>query len=229
MSSPAPAIAAIVPMRHFSRRVPGKNYRLLGTKPLYRHVVDMLGSVTRITEIVVDTDSPIIMEQLAESAPHVRVVVRPPHLRDEMLTMNDILANTLSQVTADYYVQTHSTNPFLTARTLNRALDAFLGEQGRFDSLFSVTPLHVRLWTAAGQPINHDPHKLIRTQDLEPILQENSCMYIFGRSTFLACRNRIGERPLVFPMDPAEALDIDTEEEWALACASLSRGGAARA
>src|ERR1700690_4269647 len=105
-------------MRHFSRRVSGKNYRLLGDKPLYRYVLDTLLAVPEISEVVVDTDSELIMRDIAEELPRVRVVMRPEHLRSEMLTMNDILLNTVTQLDADYFLQTHSTNPLLKATTI---------------------------------------------------------------------------------------------------------------
>jgi CMP-N-acetylneuraminic acid synthetase len=221
-SESQPRIAAIVPMRHFSRRVSGKNYRLLGEKPLYRYVLDTLLSVPTIAEVIVDTDSDVIMRDVAQELPQVRVVVRPEHLRSEMLVMNDILLNTVTEVDADYYLQTHSTNPFLTQETVARAIASFLAKREEHDSLFSVSPLRVRLWSATGKPLNHDPENLIRTQDLEPVMEENSCIYIFRRDVLRARRNRIGAHPLVFVMDPAEALDIDTELDWQIAKARLT-------
>jgi CMP-N-acetylneuraminic acid synthetase len=72
-----------------------------------------------------------------------------------------------------------------------------------------VTPLHTRLWGADGQPLNHDPQELIRTQDLPPVYEENSCLYIFSREQLLQRRNRLGSRPLLFPLEMPEAWDID--------------------
>lgn len=216
-----PRIAAIVPMRHFSRRVSGKNYRLLGDKPLYRHIIDTLLTVSAISEVIIDTDSDPIVQDVEQHLPKVRIVRRPEDLRSEMHVMNDILLNTVTQVEADYYLQTHSTNPLLKPETINQAIEMFLAERDAHDSLFSVTPLHTRLWTADGRALNHDPNHLIRTQDLEPAMEENSCIYIFRRDVFEARRNRIGARPLVFVMDPCEALDIDTELDWRIAEATL--------
>jgi len=62
-------IVAFVPMRHSSERVKGKNYRMLGGQPLYHHVVRALLDVAAITEIVIDTDSPLITEDVAEPDP----------------------------------------------------------------------------------------------------------------------------------------------------------------
>jgi CMP-N-acetylneuraminic acid synthetase len=220
-----PTIAAIVPMRHFSRRVSGKNYRLLGGKPLYRYIVDTLLAAPSIAEVVVDTDSHQIIDEVEQQLPQVHIVRRPEHLRNEMIVMNDILLNTVTEVDADYYLQTHSTNPFLSADTICRAIEIFLASREEYDSLFSVNPLQVRLWSAGGEALNHDPENLIRTQDLEPVMEENSCIYIFRRDILEARRNRIGRRPLVFVMDPAEALDIDTELDWQVAQARAALAG----
>jgi CMP-N-acetylneuraminic acid synthetase len=224
-----PRIAAIVPMRHFSRRVPGKNYRLLGDKPLYRYILDTLLAVPAVTEVVVDTDSDTIIQELEQQFPEVRIMRRPEHLRSEMLVMNDILPHILEEVEADYYLQTHSTNPLLRSETINEAIAAFLAQRDVYDSLFSVTPRHIRLWTAEGEAVNHDPDNLIRTQDLDPVLEENSCMYIFRREVFEARRNRIGAHPLVFAMDPAESLDVDTELDWQIVEATLRSADGSRA
>jgi CMP-N-acetylneuraminic acid synthetase len=221
-SSADPRIAAIVPMRHFSRRVPGKNYRLLGDKPLYRHIVDTLLATPAIAEVVVDTDSQTIIDEVQQQLPQVRVILRPEHLRDEMIVMNEILLNTVREVDADYYLQTHSTNPFLIAQTITQAVELFLEKRNEYDSLFSVSPFRVRLWSADGGAVNHDPDHLVRTQDLEPLMEENSCIYIFRRDVLEARHNRIGAHPLLFVMDSSEALDIDTELDWEIAQARLA-------
>jgi CMP-N-acetylneuraminic acid synthetase len=85
-----------------------------------------------------------------------------------------------------------------------------------YDSLFSVSRLQTRLWDQLGRPINHNPAILLQTQDLPPVYEENSCIYIFTRANLLARRNRLGERPLMFPIDPAEAWDIDEELDFAI-------------
>jgi CMP-N-acetylneuraminic acid synthetase len=209
-----PEIAAIVPMRHDSERVKGKNYRPLGGRPLYHHIVASLLDCPQITQVVIDTDSPLIMEDAEVHFPQVTVLDRPAHLLGGDVPMNDVLLNDIERVEADFYVQTHSTNPLLRSTTIQAALDAFLGSRQEHDSLFTVTPLHVRLWTESGQAINHDPEVLLRTQDLPPVMEENSCLYVFDAATLSRRYNRIGERPLLFPLDPEEAWDIDEELDW---------------
>ena len=62
--------------------------------------------------------------------------------------------------------------------------------------------------------MNHDPAILMRTQDLEPVYEENSCIYIFERVAFLRRENRIGKTPMMFEIPPDESLDIDTEQDF---------------
>ncbi|MCW1960066.1 MAG: acylneuraminate cytidylyltransferase family protein [Mycobacterium sp.] len=214
---------AIVPMRHNSERVPGKNYRPLAGIPLYHHVVRTLSDVPEINTVVIDTDSEFIIEDCETHFPDVQVLLRPEHLRDGNIAMNDVLVNTLDQVNADVVLQTHSTNPFLKPATVSAALQLFAHSGTECDSVFSVTRLQARLWDAETQPVNHDPAVLLRTQDLPPLLIENPCFFIFTPELLRRRNNRIGERPLMFEMSPLEAIDIDIEEDFALAAAIAER------
>lgn len=215
-------------MRHDSERVKGKNYRPLGGQPLYHHIVASLLACEQIDEVVIDTDSPLIAHDAQSAFPEVRVLARPQHLLGGEVPMNDILLHDIEQTQADLYVQTHSTNPLLRAETIQRALEAFLKAGDSHDSLFTVTPLHTRLWTPDGRAINHDPEVLLRTQDLPPVMEENSCLYIFDAATLRQRGNRIGERPLLFPLDAHEAWDIDEELDWLVVEALFAERGAIR-
>ena len=131
--------------------------------------------------------------------------------------MNAVLLHTITQIDANYVLQTHSTNPLLRAGTISSGIREFLSALPHYDSLFSVTRRQVRLWDASAKPINHDPNVLLRTQDLPPVYEENSCVYLFPRSMLEERGNRIGERPLLFPIDPTEAIDIDEEVDFQFA------------
>lgn len=210
-------ILALVPMRHNSQRVPGKNYRPLAGRPLYQHIIETLLAVPEITAILVDTDSQPVIEGLRRDFPQVRVIDRPEHLRPNTIPMNEILLYDTSLVEADFYLQTHSTNPLLRPGTVSKAIQAFLAGYPGHDSLFSVTRLQTRLYDQQGQALNHDPNVLLQTQDLPPVFEENSCMYIFTRQNLSRRRNRLGERPMMFEMNADEAWDIDEELDFDIA------------
>lgn len=212
-----PRIVALVPMRDRSERVSGKNYRPLAGQPLFHHILHALAASTQLAEIAVDTDSPSIKAGLAEHFPAVRVIERPENLRAGEIPMNEILLHDIAQIPADYYLQTHSTNPLLRTETIDTAITAFLEANPHPDSLFGVTELHTRLYDATGRAINHDPHELLRTQDLPPVYEENSCLYIFSRRSLEENQHRIGRSPLMFPIPREEAFDIDEELDFQIA------------
>ena len=207
-------IVALVPMRHHSQRVPGKNFRLLAGRPLYYHIISSLLLVPRINNVVVDTDSETIIEGIKEFFPLVTILKRPDYLRADTIPMNDILLYDTSQIEADVYLQTHSTNPLLKVETINRAIDAFLKAFPARDSLFSVTRLQTRLWDQVGKAINHDPSILLQTQDLPPVFEENSCLYMFTKKNLEKYQNRLGNNPVMFEMSADEAWDIDDELDF---------------
>jgi len=218
-------IVAIVPMRHDSERVPGKNYRPMAGKPLYRHIVATLLACPEIDRVVIDTDSDVIQRDAAAAFPEVLVLDRPEHLRDGSIPMNDVLMNDVRQLPAELYLQTHSTNPLLQAATISRALREFR-ESAEHDSMFSVTRIQARLWSHEGKPLNHDPAVLLRTQDLAPVYLENSCLYLFSRELLEERGTRIGANPLLFEIDRDEASDIDEEQDFRMVEALMTAAAA---
>ncbi len=209
-------VVAIVPMRHDSERVPGKNYRLLGGRPLFHHIIKTLLASPAVTRVAIDTDSEVVRDSAREAFPDVEVLERPPHLRDGMTPMNDVLLYDMSRLDGDLYLQTHSTNPLLRTGTVTAAVERLLGDPER-DSLFGVTRLQTRLWNPDGTPLNHDLAVLVRTQDLAPVYEENSCIYLFTRESLERHGNRIGERPILFEIPRDEAWDIDEEVDFRIA------------
>ena len=215
-------ICALVPMRHHSQRVPSKNYRPLAGKPLFHHIIETLLNVPEISDVIVDTDSEPVMDGVRRFFPSVMLIQRPEHLRADNVSMNDILLHDTAQIESDFYLQTHSTNPLLKEETVSRAINAFSSQYPKYDSLFSVTRLQTRLYFQDGSAINHNPRELIQTQDLPPVYEENSCLYMFTRENLLQWHHRIGERPLMFEIPAEEAWDIDEELDFAI-CDFLMR------
>jgi CMP-N-acetylneuraminic acid synthetase len=213
----SPTIAALVPMRHHSERVKQKNYRDFAGKPLFHHILETLQASEHITKIVVNTDSPVIKVGIGEHFPNVQVIDRPEALCAGTVPMNDILLYDTERVAADFYLQTHSTNPLLRTGTIDQAITRFLQQYPFYDSLFGVTRLQTRLWDQLARPINHNAAILLRTQDLPPVYEENSNIYIFTRDILAKCYNRIGERPLMFEIAPDEAWDIDEAIDFDIA------------
>lgn len=208
----APKVKALVPMKEHSERVPQKNFRLLAGKPAFHWVLETLQRCQYIDEIIINTDSDLIAENASKHF-EVTILKRPDYLLGDMVSIQPLIAYDISQTNGNYYLQTHSTNPLLTKETIDKAILTFFS-QNKHDALFSVTPVKSRFYWPDGKGINHDPSNLIRTQDLEPIYEENSCFYIFSRETNNKHQNRLGSNPMMYHINPLEAADIDDWEDF---------------
>jgi CMP-N-acetylneuraminic acid synthetase len=220
--------AALIPIKDHSERAPGKNFRLLAGRALWAHLVSTLSSMQEIDAIYIDTDSPRLDAAALAPYPKARRIDRPAELCGDFVPTNRLFEYDLTRIDADreFFLQTHATNPLLRVETIRAAMRAFEAAlaEGRADSLFTVTPHHARFFRRDGSPVNHDPAELKRTQDLEPLLEENSNLYLFTRASFAATGARIGRRPILFEMDALEATDIDDERTWKLAEALIEGG-----
>ena len=217
-----PKIKALLFMKGYSERIPKKNIKLFCNRPLFHWILDTLTKSNYVDEIIINTDD----DDIARSATDyfdVTIHMRPEYLleitSDEA---NQIMAYDLSLMENEYFIQTHSTNPLLTTKTLDCSIETYFNNLTEYDSLFSVTPIQKRFFWRSGKPVNHDPGTLIKTQELQYLYEENSCIYIFSRNVFEKRSNRIGFKPFMFPMDPYESIDIDEPFDFSIAEALMS-------
>lgn len=218
---------AIVPIKHHSSRVPGKNYRLICGRPLFCWMLDTLLSTPEIQQVVIDTDSPVIKSGVSEhfgGEPRIRVYDRPAELCGDDVSTNALLENVIAdlKLEADYFVHAHVTNPLVRPETISAAI-AKLQASPDADSIFGVKVHHTRFYTKDGRDMNHDRSVLIPTQDLDPIYEENSCVYVFPVQTLLEHRARIGPNALLLPMSDSESVDIDWPDDFEYAAYQLAK------
>jgi len=211
-------ITALLPMKAHSERVSNKNIKDFCGRPLYHAVLSSLLQSKYIDKVIINTDSIIIKEDAPKNFERVIIVDRPKEIQGDFVSMNEIIAYDLSKIDGEHFLHTHSTNPLLRAETIDVAIETYFKNLNEFDSLFSVTRLQARLYWKDGSPINHNPNELLRTQDLPPVYEENSNLYIFSKTSFAnAGRSRIGRKPKMFEISKIEAIDIDEPEDWEVA------------
>jgi CMP-N-acetylneuraminic acid synthetase len=211
-------LIALLPMKGHSERVPNKNLRNFCGSPLYHRVMESLLASRYVAEVAINTDSDVIAADARKHFDRVRIIERPESIRGDFVSMNTIIGHDLSVLSAEHFLQTHSTNPLLTNGTIDRAIETYFESLDQHDSLFSVTRLQTRLYWEDGSPVNHNPAELLRTQDLPPVFEENSNLYVFSRSSFnRAGQKRIGQKARMFEMDRLEAVDIDEEADFRVA------------
>ena len=212
-------ITLLLPMKGNSERVPNKNLKLFNGKPLFHAVIDELIKSKYINKVVINTDSDLIAESAVNAYKDLIVIhKRPENIQGDFVSMNKIIEYDLNNSDSDIYIQTHSTSPLLAIKSLDSAIDKMISKETDFDSIFSVTKIQTRFYDKNGDPFNHDPKELLRTQDLEPLFEENSGFYIFTKDSFKNADNkRIGLSPLMFEIDKIEAIDIDEPSDFIIA------------
>ena len=202
---------AFVPIRLNSKRVAGKNLKMLGDKPLLRYILDTLVKVKRIDEVYVYCSSEDIISYLPEE---VKFLKRPEFLdRDETLG-KEIYEEFTKTVDADVYILAHTTSPFMKVETVENALSKILDED--YDSAFSAEKIQTFVWYK-GKTLNYDLKEIPRTQTIEPIYVETSAFFMFKRDIWKVHKQRIGFKPYIAEVDKIEGVDIDWPEDFAFA------------
>jgi CMP-N-acetylneuraminic acid synthetase len=210
-------VTALVPIKEHSERVKNKNFRLFNNKLLYHHILETLEHTYAVDEIVINTDSHVVMNEAVKLFSKVKIHERPESLRGDFVSVNKLIEYDISQFTSDIYIQTHATNPLLKAETIAKALKKFVESEEEYDSLFSVNRYQSRFYSDKGEAINHNPEELLRTQDLPSVYEENSNFYIFTAESFQKHNRRIGIQPMMYEMSRIESIDIDDEFSFKLA------------
>lgn len=204
-------IVAFVPIRLNSKRVVGKNLKILGGKPLMCHILDTLIKIRNIDEVYVYCSQEDIIEYLPSD---VKFLKRPAFLdRDETLG-KDIYNEFVKTIDADIYVLAHTTSPFVKQSTIESALDKILNEG--YDSAFSCEKIQTFAWYDS-KPLNYDLKEIPRTQTIEPVYIETSAFFMFKHDIWTIHKQRIGFKPFMAQVDKIEGVDIDWPKDFEFA------------
>lgn len=212
-------IVALLPMKGVSERVPSKNLRSFNGKPLYHIIMNTLTQSKYIDEIYVNTDGEKLKADIQSNFnKKTKIIDREEAICGNYVSMNKIIEHDINILDADIFIQTHSTNPLLKVETIDQAIEKMISllETDKNASVFSVSKTQKRFYNEDATPMNHDP-KMLVTQHLSPIYEENSCFYIFTKESFLNNESRIGTMPYMFEIDKIESTDIDEPEDFVIA------------
>ncbi len=210
---------AIIPIKKESERLTNKNFLDFNGVPLFHYILLTLEKINCINEILIDTDCIDDIKEFCETKiSKAKIIERPSHLLGNHIVMNQLLEYNLTSASNEYIFQTHVTNPLLSEATINKACNLYLQNLPNYNSMFSVNKHQKRFFTANGTPINHDLKKMLATQNLEPVYEENSNFFIFSKHSFYnSNNNRISNTPYLYEVSKLESIDIDYDDEFKLA------------
>lgn len=227
-------ILGLVPARKGSRRVPGKNAKLLGGKPLVAWTFETAMACEGLDKVCLSTDDPTLVEIARQHGVDVPFM-RPDHLCSDTASTIDVVLHALDHYrdageTFDGVMLLQPTSPFRQVETLALAAQTFRQLGGTRD-LVSVSPaesppqwmFYIR--NSRLSPVTGWSDLQGRSQDLEPAYRLNGSIYLTSTPTLRNEKRFV--HPECWPIEMAggrEAIDIDTPEDWCLAELALSRG-----
>lgn len=204
-------IVAFSPIRLNSKRVKGKNLKMIGGKPMLCHIFETLKNVNEINEIYAFCSNEEIVPLLPDG---VNFLKRSETLDDDMTLGEEIYDAFVNTIDADIYVLAHTTSPFIKPESFSKALSMII-EHG-YDSAFSVEKIQTFTWFN-NEPLNYSLTHIPRTQDIKPIYVETSGFYIFKKNIWKEKRQRIGDKPYLLVVDKIQGIDIDNNEDFEFA------------
>ena len=204
-------IIAIMPIKLKNERLPGKNIKLLGDKPLLQYELESLLQIEEINEIDVYCSDSSICAYLPQG---VNFIERSRELDLPTSNFTQIFESFMEKRPADIYVYAHATAPYVTVDTMRECIKAVLS--GEYDSAFCAEKIQDYLWRN-GEPLNFDAANVPRSQDLGVIYRETSGIYVFTKEVFINDKRRIGRRPYIKEVSFRERIDINNPEDFVLA------------
>jgi CMP-N-acetylneuraminic acid synthetase len=204
-------VTVVVPIKLNNERLPGKNLKILGDKPLIQYILHTLKSIPIIDTVYVYCSD----ERICDFLPaEVRFLKRPEFLDLPSCRINQVIDCFVADVKSDIYVLAHATSPYLRAETVSACIEAVRTEA--YDSSFTVTKIQDFLWMQ-GKALNFDPSDIPRTQDMSPVYRETSGVYVFSDASYRNYHARVGKHPYLREVSFKEAIDINDSEDFKLA------------
>ena len=223
-------ILALITARGGSKRLPGKNTRLLGGKPLVVWSIDVARGIREICDILVSTNDPAIAAVCSKAGAYVPWL-RPEELATDAASSVDVALHALDWYEAekgavDGLLLLQPTSPFRTRKSVCRGIELF--RKNSQQSVLGVSPTYAHpMWTLKMEgnylvPFMREHGLGMRSQDLPPAYVVNGSFYSISPAELRAGQSFVGAKTVPLLIEsPQEALDIDTEWDWNIAQAVL--------
>lgn len=205
-------IAAFLPAKGSSNRIPNKNTMLLDGEPLFLRSLKKLTNIAKIDEVYLDSESNEIIELASEVK--CKILRRDQNLASNKTDGNLLFYNEILKTDADICIQLLATSPFIKIETIEKGIE-ILKNNNHYDSVVAIRKEKQYKWlnNKPTYDINHIPNSV----DLEDTIIESMGLYIVRRSVALETKRRIGNNPYLLEINPLESIDVNWPEDFELA------------
>jgi len=213
---------AIITARGGSKRLPGKNMRLLAERPLIAYSIEAAQASRIFDAVVVTTDDPQIAAFAAGAG--TDVVERPPELAGDTARSSDAIVHVLDDPRhsqQDSFCLLQPTSPLRTAENIRAAFAMFEAAGG--PAVVGCRRPHPHPYKSLverdGTFVAVESMSLLEAPDqsLPKAIAPNGAIYIAGSGLYRRARSFFEPPPVWYEMDESESTDIDSAHDLAFA------------
>jgi len=191
-----------------------KNLKKLGGSYLINYSLNSLNRTPSVDSTYVFASNKKILNYI-EADKELHFLERPVSLDSNNVSIEDIIDSFLEKIDTDVIVMMHPNTPFLQSSTIQECIDSVCSKS--YDSAFTAFQ-HKKLAWFDGKPLNYSlseptPH----LSKLEPVVIEQSALYVFSKESYLDSRSRIGKKPFMKIINHFEGHEINEIEDYQVA------------
>ena len=217
-------ILAIIPARGGSKRIPKKNIKKLGKKPLIAWTIDEARKSKLITDVIVSTDDKDISDVSKKFK--ADVIERPKILATDWAKTIDVVLHSIRGIEYELIVCLQPTSPFRTAEDIDKAINLFI--KNKCESVIGVCEVVNQSWFMKMKEKYLLPvygHKYLggEGKDLPKIYVPNGAIYISTIDNLFKYKSFYNNKVLPYVMPRERSLDIDDMDDWVIAEAIVKK------
>lgn len=210
-------LIAMIPARLGSKRIPKKNLRYLGDRPLIQYPIDFAKQILQFDSIWVNTESDKLGKAIEKMG--AKFHKRPVEYSSDKCTNREFTYHFMCMHECDYVIMINPTSPLLRIETIKKFIE-FVNNHA-YDTILSTVEDKAESFYK-GQPLNFDVENKVNSQMLEPIEKTVWALTAWKRETYINNEKHgicpvFGGRLATFQIPKDEACDLDTEEDWKIA------------
>lgn len=210
---------AVIPVRAGSRRLKNKNIAKFANSNLLENKIDILKNVNLIENIVVSSDSDLMLEMASKK--NVKTHKRSIEFCDEKThPFGAVVKHICESVEGENIIWSTVTSPLISIATYLKSLDNYdkkVIKSSKFDSLISVEPFKRYIWNKI-KPLNYELGlKHLPSQELEELYFVTDGILIAPRIKMIEWKYFHGPNPYKMSLDRVESIDIDDDIDLELA------------
>ena len=211
-------ISALIPVKLNSERLPNKNLKKIGKLTLIENKIIQLLSSKKINKVYVGTNSPKIKKIVSQY--NVGIIDRSDKFcgtndSKDLFSANDMIYDFCSKIKSDIVVWAHCTNPLVNGPLYDEAINLFLKNEKKYDSLAAVDKIQNHLLNSKYKPVNFNPwskrHPL--ALELEPYYVLNGAIFIQKHKLMLKNKYFFGKKPYLFEIAQEKSIDINNSKD----------------